>query len=255
LRIVDIADPYNLHEVAFYDLNDSASCRSFGSNWGVYPFSKLIYASDMQEGLYVFEFDDHVPANLTGQVVDAGTNLPVGGAMVYFRDEYPTTRANAVGQFEIPWFKRNTVTLVTEATGYVSDTTSVATDPEFPTFVSIRLNPLKSAVAESGNEPAKEFALLPAYPNPFSATSSTLGEPGTTQITFRLPRPTHARLEVYNVFGQRVRILVQAPRSAGEHRVPWNGRDETGQLAATGVYLLQLRAGEFVATRRITVIR
>ena len=140
LRIVDLADPSRPEQVAFYDFNGKASCEYYNSNWGVDPFSNLIYASDMQNGLYVLEFDDHPAANLTGKVINAATGAPVAGAMVYFRDEYPSTRTNTAGKLDIPWFKNDTVKVVTEAPGYLPDTTIVITRAATPTPVTIHLN-------------------------------------------------------------------------------------------------------------------
>ena len=253
LRIVDIADPFNHQEVAFYDFNDSVSCEGFNSNWGVYPFSKLIYASDMQNGLYVLEFADHPAANLSGEVVDALTNAPVAGAMVYFRDEYPTSRTNVSGSFEIPWFKKDKVTLVAEAAGYFADTTTATTNPAQATFVSIRLKPLTTGIESSNDETVREFTLLPTYPNPLAPAAAISRT--ATQITFRLPHAENVQIDVYNLFGQRVRELLKASRPAGEHRVLWNGRDNADQQVAAGIYLLQMRAGEFAATRKITLIQ
>jgi len=139
VRIVDIADPAKPQQVAFYDLNGAAACETFNSNWGVHPFSKLIYASDMQEGLYVLEFADHPAANFTGKVVNAATGANVSGAMVYFRDEYPSTRTNLAGEFDMPWFKNDTVYVITEALGYLPDTSVVITRANTPTATTIRL--------------------------------------------------------------------------------------------------------------------
>ncbi len=139
VRILDIANPHNPREAAFYDVNSDPQCDS-DSNWGVDPFSDLIYASDMQQGLFVLEFADHPPANVAGRVLDAATADPVGGAMVYFLDEYPTTRSKANGEFGIPWFKDDTVRIATEAHGYRPDTTVVITRASAPTPLTIYLN-------------------------------------------------------------------------------------------------------------------
>lgn len=140
VHIVDIADPTQPKEVAFYDLDGNAPCNAYGSNWGVDPFSNLIYASDRQQGLFVLEFPNHPPANVAGRVLDAATNNPVGGAMVYFLDEYPTTRSKANGDFGMVWFKDDTVRVVSEAHGYRPDTTVVITHASSPTPLTIYLN-------------------------------------------------------------------------------------------------------------------
>jgi hypothetical protein len=91
-----------------------------------------------------------------------------------------------------------------------------------------------------------DFRLEQNYPNPFN--------PETT-IRYRLARRANVVLEVYNLLGQRVRTLVEHEQTAGAHMVMWDGHNETGHQVAAGVYLYRLRAGEFVATRKLALIR
>lgn len=89
--------------------------------------------------------------------------------------------------------------------------------------------------------------MLPAAPNPFNPT---------TEIRFGLARPTDIDLAIYAVDGRRVRALVQGEMPAGEHRLTWNGQDDTGQGVASGVYLVRLEAaGYSAATQRIVLVR
>jgi hypothetical protein len=100
-------------------------------------------------------------------------------------------------------------------------------------------------------EPKREgpevgFALLPPRPNPFS---------GTTEIPFLLPRVGEASVEVYNALGERVRTLARGVRSAGAHRVVWDGRDGSGHKVASGVYLVRLAFGRASIERSLGLIR
>jgi choice-of-anchor B domain-containing protein len=248
VHVVDIADPAKPQEVAFYDINGTALCNGYSSTWGVDPFSNIIFASDMQRGLYAFEFADHPAANIAGQVVDARTNAPVPGAMVSFLSEYPSTRTNAAGKFDIAWFRNDTVRVVTEALGYRPDTSVVLTTVTGKTSPVIRLVPLTTGV-EQPQELPKNFALLASYPNPLALSQSA-----PAQIAFRLPQRENVQIEIFNVLGQRVRALLNAPAEAGEHSILWNGIDDRGQRVAAGIYLVHLRAANFVANSRITVI-
>ena len=249
VHVVDIADPTKPQEVAFYDINGTEFCNGYNSNWGVAPFSNIIFASDMQRGLYALEFADHPAANIAGQAVAAGTNAPVPGAMVSFLSEYPSTRTNAAGKFDIAWFRNDTVRIVTEALGYRPDTSVVMTTATGKTSPVIRLASLTTAV-EQPQELPKNFALLVSYPNPLSLKQSA-----PTQIAFRLPQQENVQIEIFNVLGQRVRALLNAPRAAGEHSILWNGVDDRGQRVAAGIYLVHLRAANFVANSRITVLQ
>jgi hypothetical protein len=73
--------------------------------------------------------------------------------------------------------------------------------------------------------------LLPGSPNPFGVR---------TQLGFETPRPVSARLEVYDVAGRLVRILLDGPVGAGRHVATWDGRDDDGHSVAAGVYLVRL---------------
>lgn len=90
------------------------------------------------------------------------------------------------------------------------------------------------------------FRLSPGYPNPFNARMI---------IPFGLAEPGWARMTVYNSIGGRVRILVDGELPAGAHRAAWDGRDEAGESAASGVYLVRLRSGAGTATRRLLLLR
>ncbi len=90
------------------------------------------------------------------------------------------------------------------------------------------------------------YALHANMPNPFN--------PETT-IRFELPQLTPVRLEVYDVLGQRVRVLVAEPLAAGAHRVVWDGRNAAGAQVSSGAYFYRLQAGAFVQTRRMMLIK
>ena len=80
-------------------------------------------------------------------------------------------------------------------------------------------------------ETAVSGGLEPNVPNPFNSS---------TWIPYRLAAPGHVRLEIYNMLGQPVRVLVDEFQSAGSHRVHWDARDQRGSAVAAGVYLARL---------------
>ncbi|MDZ7262125.1 MAG: T9SS type A sorting domain-containing protein [candidate division KSB1 bacterium] len=81
----------------------------------------------------------------------------------------------------------------------------------------------------------QETGLLLAYPNP--------GNPGST-IRYALRTSAQVRLEVYNILGQRVRMLVNEERPVGTWSVQWDGCNDHGHAVASGSYLVRLRAEE-----------
>jgi hypothetical protein len=96
-----------------------------------------------------------------------------------------------------------------------------------------------------GNLPVA-FALVQNRPNPFGPR---------TEIRYDLPRATRVRLSVYNLLGQRVVDLVNDHRAAGRYSVRWDGRDASGRRVASGAYVYELRAGDFVARRKMIRVR
>ncbi len=90
------------------------------------------------------------------------------------------------------------------------------------------------------------YALHANVPNPFNPE---------TIIRFELPEDRSVRLEVYDVLGQRVRVLVAKPLSAGSHRVVWDGRNSSGMQVSSGAYFYRLQAGAFVQTRRMMLLK
>ena len=85
---------------------------------------------------------------------------------------------------------------------------------------------------KEGDSPVPLVTGLSAnYPNPFNPS---------TKISFTLARDMQARLEIYNLRGQKVKILNDAELSKGKHTVEWNGRDENNRRVSSGIYLYRL---------------
>ncbi len=91
------------------------------------------------------------------------------------------------------------------------------------------------------------FALRGSRPNPFS---------GLTSVAFDVPAGGgEVRIEVYDVSGRRVRVLVDGHESAGRRMVAWDGSDEGGRRVASGVYYCRMKAGTYEETTKLTLIR
>ncbi|MDZ7262201.1 MAG: T9SS type A sorting domain-containing protein, partial [candidate division KSB1 bacterium] len=92
----------------------------------------------------------------------------------------------------------------------------------------------------------QNYALNQNHPNPFNPE---------TVIDYQLPRTSEVELSIFNLQGQRVATLVREYRTAGYHKITWNGTDQAGQPVASGVYLYQLKAGSFVAMKKMLLLR
>ncbi len=91
-----------------------------------------------------------------------------------------------------------------------------------------------------------EYLLGAAYPNPFN---------GKTSIQFSLANPGVVKLEVYNLMGQKIRTLVAENREAGNHVVSWDGKNDRGQQAVSGVYLYKMNINNYQVSKRILYLK
>lgn len=90
------------------------------------------------------------------------------------------------------------------------------------------------------------FALDGNYPNPSS---------GHTAIEFRVAEPGPVAIEVFDITGRRVATLVDREMAPGTYEVTWDGRSTSGRRLASGVYLYRMKARDFTATRRMTLVK
>ncbi len=93
---------------------------------------------------------------------------------------------------------------------------------------------------------AGRVALDQNAPNPFN--------PNTT-IAFSLPRRGPVKLQVFDVRGRLVRTLVDEVRAPGRHSVVWDGTDDAGVGAASGVYLYRLTAAGEMRQNKMTLVK
>jgi len=116
-----------------------------------------------------------------------------------------------------------------------------------PFCYSITVRVDEGPLMRSGVESAPEdLTLEPNYPNPFNPT---------TQIKFGLPRASHIRLQIMNVRGQTIRVLVDEQRAAGWYTVTWDSKNETGRDVASGIYLYLIEADNKKILKKLTLIR
>ena len=100
-----------------------------------------------------------------------------------------------------------------------------------------------SALNTNDDMMPKEFALHQAYPNPFNPT---------TTITFDVPAQTHsnASLRIYDITGRLVATLVDEQLTTGTHTLQWQPVN-----LSSGLYIVQLKAGQKIFNQKITFIK
>ena len=90
------------------------------------------------------------------------------------------------------------------------------------------------------------YILYQNYPNPFNLE---------TEVKFIIPEPCDVLLKIYNLLGEEVRTLINERREKGYFTVKWDGKDSRGLTAASGVYFYRLKAGSFVSTKKMILIK
>ena len=97
----------------------------------------------------------------------------------------------------------------------------------------------------------KETALLPNYPNPFNPE---------TWMPYHLSYDANVQITIYNMQGVLVRQLDLGHQPAGFYTdrgraAYWDGRNDSGELVASGAYFYTISAGDFAATKRMVIVK
>jgi len=112
---------------------------------------------------------------------------------------------------------------------YFTEVNLISNDPDEESLaLDVYLN------VQSVNNQTQNIQVIPTvcvYPNPFN--------PATT-ISFSIPEDCDVRLAIYNIKGQMVKKLRSGIMEQGDHSVIWNGNDENGKRASSGIYFYQL---------------
>jgi hypothetical protein len=90
------------------------------------------------------------------------------------------------------------------------------------------------------------ISLEPCFPNPFSTM---------TEIRYSLAATADVRLEVYDVSGRLVRVLVRGNHEPSHYVAHWDGRDESGRDVASGTYFVCYEAGGKRISGKVLLVR
>ena len=88
--------------------------------------------------------------------------------------------------------------------------------------------------------------LFQNYPNPFNPT---------TAIDYSVAATCFVEITIYDVGGRRIKTLVNETREPGLHKALWDGRNDRGAPAATGLYFYRARIGEYSRVRKMVILR
>jgi M6 family metalloprotease-like protein len=97
---------------------------------------------------------------------------------------------------------------------------------------------------ERNTEPVRSI-LAQNYPNPLNAE---------TTIAYQLSERGSVQLVIYNVMGQRVKMLVDESQDIGKYQINWDGTNEAGRPVASGVYFYRLSTDTQVLSKRMVLV-
>ncbi|MBK7141840.1 MAG: T9SS type A sorting domain-containing protein [bacterium] len=232
LAVLDATSQYSYDEVIYYGVNSGLDGAHPPAEWN----------------LSCYNFSSGSPVEVW--------HRPISG----IQPDYIFERASVL----MAWRGDSTLLFVNASNGDIFDSTVILSHPSIKkAFGYWSDSPLHAAVLVGdsvmvlefdaivdvpSDEPLtpSAFTLSQNYPNPFNAT---------TEISFSLARTGDVRLTVYNLLGQEVKTLLDEKTTAGEHRVTWDGRDNSSNLCATGIYLYLLQNENTTQARKMVMLK
>lgn len=174
--------------------------------------------------------------------------LPLAGAKIYFvaasTGLYSTTTLNATSTI---WAQEGASTIGNAVVDMIDTRESHGLVVAATHGNGVFSTNLTTSVKDLATERPDDFALHQNHPNPFNAA---------TKISFYLPRAQQVDLSIYNLFGHKVRTLRHNDRyQAGYYEVIFDGNDDKGRSLPSGVYQYRLNTGQFVAVKKLLLVK
>jgi hypothetical protein len=192
------------------------------------------------------DYNDFIIGNTNYRNSDS---LMVGGAFVYFGNENIDTTYNVKLEGENKWDEFSKTMICEDINGDGFDELFVFA-PNYPDYEyplgNVYIYSYKN-VTDVNEEYAKVYNYFFAqnFPNPFNPSTSIQFVIGTRQFV---------SLKVYDVLGKEIATLVNEEKSAGSYEVEFNPESSIRD-PASGVYFYQLRAGDYVETKKMLMIK
>ena len=99
-----------------------------------------------------------------------------------------------------------------------------------------------SNIAVKKTDIPEKFKLFQNYPNPFN---------GETIIQYQLPTEGNVELIIYNMAGQKIWTFSKDYKKGGYYQISWNGSDNTGTKIPSGIYVYQIKVGDFLQFKKM----
>jgi parallel beta-helix repeat protein len=121
---------------------------------------------------------------------------------------------------------------------------------EYSDELEVKATSVGEYVEEENRPPM--YQLSQNYPNPFNSE---------TMIWYYLPdvgyQPAEVEINIYNLLGKRVKSLVNRREYPGEHKIRWDGKDDSGKEVASGIYFYRLKVSgiELVKPKKMVLLK
>jgi hypothetical protein len=92
----------------------------------------------------------------------------------------------------------------------------------------------------------QNFILNQNFPNPFNPT---------TTLNYELPEQSDVQMIIFDISGRKIRQWSYQGQAAGTYKIKWNGKDSSGNLVPSGVYLYCLIADDFVDSKKMVLLK
>ncbi len=231
LTIVDVSDPG--------DPSLAGYVPTPGIAFDVYKSGDFAYVADGESGISVFNVTDPYSPFFIGSCYLNGSaaGIEVSGDFGYL----------AIGNEGVAVVDLSNPYVPVLLSGY--DTPGRAEDlyidgdyvyvADYKSLLILGIS--RTDINENRRNMPLDFALAPAYPNPFNAS---------TTIQYDLPSESEVRIEIYDLLGRKIETLAAGLQPAGSHSVVWDAED-----LSSGVYFYRIEAGDYQETRKCVLLR
>jgi hypothetical protein len=187
-------------------------------------------------------------ADLDGNGTAAGLQVEIQGLLDKIAMLLPPLNSTSVGTIDSSWTPVQAKAfynwdMVTE------DRSLGIHNPQYAyslCAVSLQMLDPTTAVELIDDVTPQSYALEQNYPNPFNPT---------TNIKYTIPREGNVKIEVYDITGKLVNTLVNQSMNSGSYNVTWDGKNTLGQNVVSGIYLYRIQANDFVAVKKMIMLK
>ncbi|GAB1366583.1 hypothetical protein MASR1M36_14540 [Candidatus Cloacimonadaceae bacterium] len=187
---------------------------------------------------------DFALRNLGNATLQGMISSPEGFVLSYDGNNLPMDYAYQVEAGQTMLFTLS-YTAGSTVSSFTTELLISTNDPNTPNL-SI---PISLTSGSDGEDPGISpviTALDNNFPNPFN--------PETT-IRYSLKEAGQVKINIFNMKGQMIRSLLNENKSAGNHRVIWNGKDDRGSNVSSGIYFYRMEATNYSATKKMMLMK